>query len=840
LIFTQRRKLVMSRKGVCVADRGSELVLHFSAKEPEVAVLAEGAGPALDVVPATLSSAGRIFLALQHQTSLKEDWVDATLRAVASALVASSVSERRRLANESLQHGWTAIFDWLDLSASEKAWIKSHQAAAHGDLNELYLSLLMLPQAGYEARVDLLAPYLLSLASAAERWMPVTSAWVDAGLPKAAELRGLISTDAVDGVSAGVSLMRGYGWTDAADAWHTAFADLADGKPTTPPAGGCPAWVAASVYSSGLDRGQIVDSAIASLGVLPVPLLDDLIDAGAFTSSVAAGLLPEQPARYLTARVNAGALSEDDLRSVGHTPELARRCFLNRDRTGLLSLEGEPTVTHYLALLDVLDGKAPDPERIDQAALELLTLVDSFRKEVASGAVVRVPTAVLADPTVWPTLAPIAQVGTIPSDDDRSQNPAFASWCDLQRMVGLVWAGEWSAAVALGDALAPTLTEEVYQDECLNLEAFALRSLNRSEDALRILEHALQGEYTEPLLVNTAILAAEVEPDHAMSLLSRLVREAPTADLRLASVRRAVELWRSQGREGRMPPALTEPLDLVLREDVPFADYVFLVGAAAFRAPAVVLSLPMPTGDRRGPYLVAHAQSEFFEGQIQQSDLASKLIDVYKEFGHTPWFDAEWNLLLDSARDGMFVDFGKAMHLATFWDTVFGRAEELMSRLDRLMMMPQAGAHMAVYYSNDDTWLKEDSFTKFFFVPVERALAEREQLDPEVFAHVVANLGMCLSIAALNYGGVTRDTRANEYNGLLERARRDYENQYRYMRAMAEVLDKAGAHVAHLERCIDRLRRLPLDAEDQRRRVRPLLEAVNEWREEIIRLRANL
>jgi hypothetical protein len=105
---------------------------------------------------------------------------------------------------------------------------------------------------------------------------------------------------------------------------------------------------------------------------------------------------------------------------------------------------------------------------------------------------------------------------------------------------------------------------------------------------------------------------------------------------------------------------------------------------------------------------------------------------------------------------------------------------------------------------------------------------------------IASNLGNTLFVAALHYAGTSRDALATEYNAWVDRVRRDYERRYQIQAEMRSNLAKSSEHIDHLDRVIDRLQRLPLSQEDRQRWVVPIVEGVNEWRTETVRLRANL
>ena len=77
----------------------------------------------------------------------------------------------------------------------------------------------------------------------------------------------------------------------------------------------------------------------------------------------------------------------------------------------------------------------------------------------------------------------------------------------------------------------------------LSLRAFALHQLGRPAEALSCLEAAMAGAYTEALLVNTAIIAADADPTLATRYFTRLIAEAPTAELQITAMHKAIRVW---------------------------------------------------------------------------------------------------------------------------------------------------------------------------------------------------------------------------------------------------------------------------------------------------------
>ncbi|MGY2126958.1 hypothetical protein [Blastococcus sp. SYSU DS0617] len=841
LVFEQRRTLRATRHALCVADSGSELQLHFSAKET-VTVPAAGQSPS-ELVPVGLSPAGRVLYATRVVAGqVRQDWDPAAMPALV-AFLTQEMGARRALAAEALVQQWEDIFQWIGLSPTEKDWLRAHHAASTGQLEELRRHAAALPAGGYAAKVALLKPFLREIGEHPDPWVPVLEGWAQGGVPEAAEVRDLVAGSWDDAVRAAGSLFDRAGQEARADAWRSAAEAIAAEAPQPPPGPGFPAWSAATLYVQGR-AGTVLDTVPADVGVLPIPLLDDLVDAGAFTRGIDTRDMPGPVALHLLARVTPDRLDDNALARVGNQAERARRRFLTRDGSGLTALPEGPDVRHYQALLDVVNGTAPDEERLRPSVVHVLGQAAESRAALRSGAASMPPRELLDDPTVWPLFAEEAKDGAISLGQvDRAQFPAFAQWCDLQRLVGLLWEAKWAEAERIGSALIPGLDVERYQDEALNLTAFAVLQQGRPLEALALLERALDGTYTEALLVNTSLIAALEKPATAAKYFAMLVRHAPTPELRRAAINRAVAVWDALPDELTFPAELLQPLREVLSEPSPVGDYLRLLRVARYASSDLVLSLPMPSDERAGVLRTQQARVRFSDDpDYLPADLARAFIAVHREYGRSEWFDSEWDAVVEGFRRATFVDFGKGFGSATFFDTVFVEAPGLLTAFQKLLLLPQAGAHMAAAFAEgtDKTWLNPQAFGKFFFTPCEELLASRATLEPDAFEYLAENMGKCLGIAALSMAGAARDSYADDYNALLGRARWDNENRGQIVQLMRQTLSNCTSQIEQLDRVIDRLRRLPLPTELRKPTLEAVVEVTEDWRSEVVQLRSRL
>ncbi|NNN15362.1 MAG: hypothetical protein HKL82_05815 [Acidimicrobiaceae bacterium] len=836
-MFEYRRRL-LRRKGICIAEDDSGIQLHISAGDSPVSVAAVDLGQPDSLIDVQLSPAGRLHAAALWDVNR---WDKALLQRLRDEAL-TSISARRHFANEALSHGWYDVFDELDLTPSEKTWRRACEAAAKTNPGLLFAHLSALPARGYSDRVGLALPFITQISADPATWQPIISTWANAGIPLASEfLKALWPARLSDAKEAFLSLARFGGMAeDRIAEWGAVFASFEERLPPEPASLDCLAWRSVAVYSQGVS-GKVVDKDFAAVSLLPRPLLDDLIDAGAITPLADFGQLPAQELVYVIARCDPSRLQDSDLVSLSHSAEIARRAFVDRDRSALERLSDSASGRHFANLLDVLEGLPPDPDRLSPEAYSLIQAVFDYRTLVDANEAKELPEEFLEDPSVWYLLSVPAREGRLPRLGSSLVADRFGSWMDQQRLLGLIWEQRWSDAVDLGQAVLETeLESEVYSDEVASMTAYALYQCGRISDAMEVINSALEGIYTEALLVNASIIASDLEPSLAMPLLARLVREAPNEQLQAVALRRALEIW-NQMPDPEFPQVLVEPLLSVLSRPCSIDDYALFARLAVLADPKRLLSLSEPAGEAAGPYRIAVARSKFrVQNDYLQADLARDMIRVYEQFGRMNWFESEWQAMLEAFRNAIFVDWGEGYGAAVFWDTVFVECPDLIDPIDRLIFLPQAGAHFAAAFAKNSTVLNEDAWRKFFYAPAEELISTSVKVDDHIRNYVALNLSKSLFIATGNFLVVSRNSLAENYNTLLGRLRWDSEHRFGIIQSMRAVLDTSNDRLAQADRSLDRLRRLPIDEEENRVRIREIEETIADWRKEIVNLRTNL
>lgn len=832
LVFEVRGKLGVGKKlAICLGSDGDTLLLHLSAKDKEPARLPVATAPT-EVVPAHLGQSSRLLYAAQLPEG-KQSWDIETLRH-RSAELCADVRILRRLVDDALAQGWQHIIEWAPLSPTEKAWRRAHHAAATGDLAGLREALGQLPDQGYAARVSLLAPHLGAIRHDARTWHPVVDRMARAGLPGAAAMSAAGVGRWHEALGSAASLLP----TPRAAVWAALAGELQAGTSMSqPPFHDAPAWTAASIVADPA-RGP-VDGALDHLTGLEAALWDDLIDEGRISASAPLLSAPDGLRTYLLARLDPARLSDAEARAVGHTGELARRLFLSRDRATLSGLGPTPRVQHYQALLDVIDSGRADPDRLAPETVRLLELPTTVLGQLKDGAVRSLPHEIIGDPSLWTIFADLAVNGTLLPDAQLAADHPLNVWIGLNRLLGLLWEGKYDEAIDHGHLLLPQLKRvEQQEDEALNLIAFALDQRGRVDEALSMLENALQGSYTENLLVNVSIVAARARPEVGVRHLARLVEEAPTAELQRAGLDKAISVW--QGTDLDFPQVLVPALRTVLGTAQPIDEYLRLGIVGVNVAPQVIQALPNPGGELDGPFRLLQVRARWkVEKDFYIDKLADAYIDIYRSVGRVDWFMDDWKSWVDTIQETIFVDFGEGLGSAQFVDQVLVNAPELFADEELFILAPQAGTHLNVNASKESSWLNDRAMAKFFFDPIERFQQTRGNFNDGFAEHLATNFTLCLGNVAIHMLGAGRDVVAGEYNPLVERLRWDSQNQYAIVSQMGRVLDDAERGVlTMLDRIVETMRRLGSD--EKRELTRTVANDVAEWHDEIIRLRRNL
>jgi hypothetical protein len=274
---------------------------------------------------------------------------------------------------------------------------------------------------------------------------------------------------------------------------------------------------------------------------LPTSIIDDLIDRGVSRFnltrvSVDAQVdgIPELPLRaYVLGRLAPSDLGADELKVLQFTSEAYRRYILGDDEVA----EGlsQPRLNDARVARALKRGEIPSDVPTDERLVELVSLLGGNGSQSPSE-------TLLDDLSLWPTLV---NHGVVGSAQASVRAAIFADVSALNGARSALFEWDWARAATLSRERLRGARREAVRDELLNTMACALWLQDRPESALAALDSALEGEYSDALLTNAAVVAGKLEPSEAVDRFVKLAREAPNPQQRAMAAERALVLWQN-------------------------------------------------------------------------------------------------------------------------------------------------------------------------------------------------------------------------------------------------------------------------------------------------------
>ncbi len=267
---------------------------------------------------------------------------------------------------------------------------------------------------------------------------------------------------------------------------------------------------------------------------LPSAVIDDLIDrgvrrfdfAGVPTEAAVDGL-PDVPLKtYVLARIAPTSLSSLDVVRLKFAAEGYRRYLEGDDAVAEAmppARQRDAEVARALRRGDVIPG-----EPTDTHLRELVGAVN--------GSGIAESHALLNDRSVWGALVGAGVTGVGPEE--------LSDLAALHVSRSKLFEWDWEGAVASARDGLRTAKREIVRDELLNILACALWMQDRPEQALSALDTALEGEYSDALLTNAAVVATELEHSEAVDRFVRLAGEAAGPQQRALAAEKALILWK--------------------------------------------------------------------------------------------------------------------------------------------------------------------------------------------------------------------------------------------------------------------------------------------------------
>jgi hypothetical protein len=595
-------------------------------------------------------------------------------------------------------------------------------------------------------------------------------------------------------------------------------------------------------------QGQNVDASGEALGTLPITMIDDLVDAGALTpAALPAPLFHGSHGPYLRARVAPGALSIEETYHLEFLAEYARRLYDLGDLERLTQFPvGDPNGDHYSALLRLRNNpEGGFRDGLKPEAIERLASVDRYLDALADGGPSLPDASICSDPTLWRLLRRAALKGQIVlSDEDRAAAPEFAAWRDLVEMQRCCFASDWGRLRELGRTVPDRLREEALRDEALNMAAFGELVSGNVGLAMDLIRDALGGGYTDALLVNASIIAAELGSNEAATFLAKLYEEVPDRTLASRALRRGVDLWLADDLAIEVPRPIIESVRRALQE--PQDDdtlRLFLRLAEHHDGDWLCEAAVTASSDEQRQLANLHqtwAGSLSDRTTLTIVDVARLLVALNRADVVPSWASAELKRLIDLLWDAVHVDFGEAVWTAGAIELlVEGR---VMNLAQDTVLSVQAGAHLAHALADDGNEISPKAEVDFLFAPVERWKVGKGELPEGLIAFVEEEVARCIGIGAMSWWLVAErnlNEFARNWDALVDRERWDHQNRTAILRAEHELLVEAEGYVERFRRYLARLNQLPVleGTEESRRKLNAVC---GDYERDLARLRATL
>lgn len=607
-------------------------------------------GPPIDL-PVRSAAGGLIaWISAIRSKLTDENFSVAVLASQACEISSMDLFQARRLGQDMISFGTYDLVGGLALPETERAWLALVGAARWGDAQSGLSALAGLPAASYRAKVKLIGrlwPWFRTMnVSALLRKHIAPFAQQD---PLASALLVLLGSPV--SVETSAALVATLANAIGADVGETSRlrASLRRLERGTSPRHGTNAGRADRLLST-LDPGCSSGTLVApDVTDLPLTLCDDLIELGRFPPGLV-GAVAIESTPYLTARTTPALVPDVTIDDLGFEEEKIRRALVRRDMATLQSMAHHPAAKHASALLDIVRQRT-NAAGTDNVLAEDRPVVEDLLavyRTAESGEPVelKLTDRLLADVSVWPVLHQTLSADQLPVTCGlRVRQPAFAEWLSLANARELLYRGRWSDAVSSARSCLELATDEAVRDEALNLLACGLFHRGEHEAAIAALEKALEDAYSESLLANIGVVAADLQPELAAKYLGKLASEAPTVELKLAAVRRIITMWSSNvttSWEGSasgndFPTVVREPVRSLLLAPIPLDDFRQLIELLSFRDTIWLTSTDFSTSPH-----AKTLEAKFF---LARADNWGKMVEVMASIERSAsapaWFDRE-------------------------------------------------------------------------------------------------------------------------------------------------------------------------------------------------------
>ena len=513
--------------------------------------------------------------------------------------------------------------------------------------------------------------------------------------------------------------------------------------------------VESAALLAALERSLPPGTRLAVGSMTPLSVVDDLIDRDVpiEVDATSLGGGPDGQASlaaYVAARTDPVRLTSDEVVALGFGSEAVRR-YLAGDVAVELAL---PTTVAagVKALRSAISGQVSPVASSDPLVRELCAVTGSNGKLAPSE-------KLLMDRSVWAALidADVAgSAGTGPLGEE------FAGVSALTRASKALFEWRWTEARSIArDGLREARCEEV-RDELLNIMACALWLQGEPESALAALDNALEGAYTDALLINASVIATELEHDSAIERLVKLAREAPSAHQRAVAAERALILWINDDEriwedgedEDSLPAEIRDALRPLITESLPDDRYLRILRVLATRDDEWLAAQP---DSAFGPNAGRAAARIFKARAAGIDDFVKALAAELKSASSEEWVASERDSVVDAAIEVLF-ERNDELAAAFFGLTVID-ADLPMAADQRIALKCLTVASIA---ANLDP--KESEPNERFINFVEESKAELSGLDEDDRAR----LSGLTTLSAERLTGSYFSSRAHDFDSAID------------------------------------------------------------------------
>lgn len=322
-------------------------------------------------------------------------------------------------------------------------------------------------------------------------------------------------------------------------------------------------------------------------------------------------------------------------------------------------------------------GETPTEDPLDPVLAALLAVL-------RGGGAIAPTSELLTDRSTWALLIPLGGVSGPTSGADGEE---FADLVALTRARKALFEWDWDRSQSLARDGLRGARREAVRDELLNIVACSLWLQGDHERALAALDRALEGDYSDALLTNAAVVASELEHRIAIDRFVKIAREAPGPHQRAMAAERALMLWVTDedriwddDRE-TLPEEILSTLRSLISELIPDERYIRIIRTLATHDDEWLASQPEAAFGAHAttaPVRIFRARAQGLE------DFAAALARELGNGGAEKWVEEERDSVVTAAID-ILVNRGGEMSAAFFGMTLI-QAEIPMEPLQRVSL----------------------------------------------------------------------------------------------------------------------------------------------------------